>query len=155
MLHVTVSPHRVSRILVFQFASFENKFASLSRLLSRFGRFVRTEDVAEQRANANNGRSLSMGRSSPYTAKRLIPNAGCANGANDHRIRHVSIIKQLGPGSFFLSLQCGKCGEQCGEQRMTCALALTLLRYPRSMTNKACKIALQGRKRFKRCSVIR
>jgi len=41
-----------------------------------------------------------MGRSNPV-AERLIPNAGCANGANDHRIRHVGTIKQLGPAAFF------------------------------------------------------
>lgn len=48
--------------------------------------------------------NVVIDRTKQPVAKRLIPNAGCTNGANDHRIRHVSTIKQLGPGSFFSPL---------------------------------------------------
>ena len=58
----------------------------------------------------NNSKSLLMERSN---LERLISNVGCANGANDYRIRHVGTIKQLGSGSFFPSfLQYEKCGME-------------------------------------------
>lgn len=82
-----------------------------------------SQNGREQRTDANNRRSLLMKRSNPV-AKRLISNAGCANGANDYRIRHVGIIKQL-LVRFSLSLSLFAMWEmrnRCGKQRMICAL---------------------------------
>lgn len=104
----------------------EKKIAPLSLFFLALASFSFGQNGRERRTNANNRRSLLMERSSPV-AERLIPNAGCANGANDHRIRHVRTIKQLGPGLFFPLFAMRAMRYRRGKQPMT--YALHTLRY--------------------------